>query len=188
MTSPHRLDKPLPPLTSIYPFSPVFSCRIADRPAVIKRTRRKPADATAVAATTREWQAGGVAVVTPLELRVANPVLLGNVHWVAYPFVKGRTYTGQIPEIAAAGTLLARIHAIGVMQARLPAFRWPDYDKTRVDADVELLRTVVAPHASGRVVERLVTLVTRFTTDVLPSIRWSSAGRSRQRRFRSAAS
>jgi Ser/Thr protein kinase RdoA (MazF antagonist) len=159
------------PACSVYSFSPVFPCQIGECAAVIKRTRRTPADASAVAAATREWLAGGVAVVTALELSVANPVRLGDTHWVAYPFVEGRAYSGRLAEVAAAGTLLGQIHASSVGSARLPPFRWPDYGVARVSADVESLRKVVTPHAPRQVVEQLVMLVSRFTTDVLPSIR-----------------
>lgn len=73
---------------------------------------------------TRDWRAGGIAVVAPLELTVANPVQLGDQHWVAYPFIEGDRYAaGQDHQIKAAGTLLGRIHAFDVGPARLPAFR-----------------------------------------------------------------
>lgn len=158
------------PERSIYLFSPVFPCQIGERPAVVKRTRRTPEAAAAVAAVTREWLARGVAVVTPLELSVANPVLLGETHWMAYPFIEGSTYTGRTAEIEAAGTLLGRTHAAGTGPAQLPSFEWPDHDKERTDEDVELLRTVVTPHAPQQV-ERLVDLATRLTAEVLPPLR-----------------
>ena len=159
------------PECSIYAWSPVFSCEIHGRPAVIKRTRRTPADASAVAAATREWLAGGLAVVTPLEVGIANPVLLGDTHWVAYPFIEGRAYTARISEITSAGALLGLMHARPAGPARLPAFRWPDYDETRVTEDVELLREVMTPYAPPPVVERLVRLISSFAADVLAPIR-----------------
>ncbi len=159
------------PESSSYPWSPVFPCVVAGRPAIIKRTRRSAADAAAVAAVTREWQAGGVAVVTPLELSVANPVLGGDTHWVAYPFIEGGAYTGRLPELAAAGALLGRMHAHEAGMARLPEFRWPDYDDDRVDGDVELLHEVMAPHAPSQAVERFAALISSFAAEVLPLIR-----------------
>jgi Ser/Thr protein kinase RdoA (MazF antagonist) len=159
------------PDRSVYPFSPVFPCQIAGRPAVVKRTRRTPEGASAVAAATRQWLAQGVAVVTPLELSVANPVCLAGINWVAYPFIEGRAYTALTPEIAAAGTLLGRTHATATGPVRLPAFSWPEHDRVRVAEDVDLLRTVMTSHAPEQVVERLVALVSRFTADVLPPIR-----------------
>jgi len=159
------------PERSIYAFSPVFPCRVDGRRAVLKRTRRLPENAQAVAAVTRQWAARGVAVVTPLDLPVPNPVRLGEAHWMAYPFVPGRVYTGTLDDVAAAGDLLGRVHAAGAGPATLPAFTWPDHDQARVDEDVDLLRTVAAPHAPDALIARLVDLVTRFMTDVLPPIR-----------------
>jgi Ser/Thr protein kinase RdoA (MazF antagonist) len=159
------------PERSIYPFSPVFPCRIDGRRAVLKRTRRAPENAQAVAAVTRQWAAQGIAVVTPLGLDMPNPVRLGEVHWVAYPFVAGRAYTGQPREVAAAGELLGRMHATGAGSAVLPAFRWPDHDQAGVTEDVDLLRAVMVPHAPDRVIKRLTDLVTRFMVEMVPPIR-----------------
>jgi Ser/Thr protein kinase RdoA (MazF antagonist) len=159
------------PQHSVYPYSPVFPCRIGGRRAVIKRTRRAPADAEAVAAVTRQWAAQGVAVVTPLDLAVANPVRLGDAHWVAYPFVAGRLYTGRLTEAAAAGALLGRMHAASVDATVLPAYRWPDYDQATVAEDVATLRTVMTPHAPDRVVKRLVDLVACFMVETMPRLR-----------------
>ncbi len=159
------------PDCSSYPWSPVFPCQIAGRRAIVKRTRRTPADAAAVAAATRALLAGGVQVVTPLELHVANPFRLDDAHWVAYPFIEGSAYSGQLPELTAAGTLLGRMHATEAGSARLPALRWPDYDEARVDGDVELLHEVMAPHAPSQAVERFAALISSFAADVLPPIR-----------------
>jgi spectinomycin phosphotransferase len=159
------------PERSMYPFSPVFSCRIDGRRAVLKRTRAVVEDALAVAAVTRQWADRGVAVVAPLELDVPNPVQLGEAHWVAYPFVAGRAYTSRLPEVAAAGMLLGRMHSAGAGPAELPAYRWPDWDKARVTDDVDLLRTVMAPHAPDRIIERLVDLATRCMAELVPPIR-----------------
>ncbi len=174
------------PESSVYQWSPVFPCQVAGRPAVIKRTRRTPEGAAAVAAVTRDWLAGGVAVVTALELGVTNPVQLGDKNWVAYPFIEGHIYTGRIDEIEAAGALLGRIHAFGpgpagdtgpagdigsAGTARLPAFCWPDDERAREETDVEELRTAVTPHAPQQVLEQLTALVSSFTDELLPSIR-----------------
>jgi hypothetical protein len=58
------------PERSVYLWSPVFPCLVGGRQAVIKRTRRTPQGAAAVAAVTRDWLARGIAVVTPLDLSV----------------------------------------------------------------------------------------------------------------------
>jgi Ser/Thr protein kinase RdoA (MazF antagonist) len=159
------------PERSMYPFSPVFPCRIGGRRAVLKHTRGAPENARAVAAVTRQWAAQGVAVVTPLDLEVANPARLGEVNWVAYPVIAGRAYTGQLPDVAAAGELIGRMHAARPGSVALPAFRWPDYDQARVGEDVELLRTVMGPHAPARVMQRLVDLAAGFMAEVVPPIR-----------------
>ncbi len=161
----------LVPERSIYVWSPVFPCLIAGRSAVVKRARRTPEGASAVAATTREWLAAGVAVVTPLELSVANPAQVGDQNWVAYPFVDGQRYSGRAPEIEAAGALLGRIHARDFGPARLPAFRWPDHEQAREETDVELLREVVTPHVPEQVLDRLARLMSGFPAQALPAIR-----------------
>lgn len=159
------------PERSIYLWSPVFPCLIAGRSAIVKRARRTAEGACAVAAVTRDWLASGIAVVTPLELSVANPVQLDEQSWVAYPFVDGDRYSGRGPEIEAAGALLGRIHARDFGPARLPALRWPDDEQAREETDVELLRTVVTPHIPEQVLERLASLMSGFPTDILPAIR-----------------
>jgi len=159
------------PQRSVYPYAPVFPCRIGGRRAVLKRTRRARADADAVAAVTRQWAAQGISVVTPLDLDVPNPVRLGDVHWVAYPFIEGNSYTGQPAEAAAAGTLLGRMHAAAAEPARLPRYQWPDHDQATVTEDVDRLHTVMAPHTPDQTVKRLMDLVSGFMLDVLPRIR-----------------
>lgn len=158
------------PDQSVYPWSPVFPCEVGGRPAVIKRARRTVQGATAVAAVTSQWRASGIAVVTPLKLGVANPVRLGEVNWVAYPFIEGHPYAGRTQEIEAAGMLLGRIHALEAGEARFPALRWPDEERAREETDVELLAKVMTPHAPEPVLERLVTLMSSFPTELLPTI------------------
>lgn len=156
---------------SVYLWSPVFSCLIAGRPAVIKRARRTPEGAAAVAAVTKAWLAGGVPVVTPLELSVANPVQVGETRWVAYPFIKGDSYAGLVSEVQAAGTLLGRIHALDAGETKLPGFCWPDDEQAREETDVDELRKVVTPHVPQNILGRLETVMATFITDVLPALR-----------------
>lgn len=159
------------PEHSVYLWSPVFSCLIGGRPAVIKRARRTPEGAAAVAAVTRAWLTEGVPVVTPLELSVANPVRLEEKNWVAYPFIDGSSYAGLTSELEAAGSLLGRIHALGAGETRLPAFCWPDHEQAQEETDVELLRKVVTPHVPQNILDRLVTVMSGFVTEVLPALR-----------------
>lgn len=159
------------PERSVYLWSPVFPCLVGGQAAVIKRTRRTPEGAAAVAAVTRDWLARGIAVVAPLELSVANPMRFGEKHWVAYPFIGGRSYTGQIEEIEAAGSLLGQIHALDDGPARLPELCWPDDEQASEETDPEDLRAVVAPYLPQSVLDRLVTVMSSFVTDVLPVLR-----------------
>lgn len=161
------------PERSVYLWSPVFPCQVGGHAAVVKRTRRTPEGAAAVAAVTRDWLARGVAVVTPLELSVANPVRFGEKHWVAYPFIGGRTYTGRVEEIEAAGTLLGKMHALGEGPVRLPVLNWPDDEQARDETDPDDLRKVVTPYVTQPVVDRLAALMSSFVTDVLPVLRAS---------------
>jgi Ser/Thr protein kinase RdoA (MazF antagonist) len=158
------------PERSIYPYSPVFPCRIDGRPAVIKRTRSRPVDAAAVVAVTRQWAAAGVPVVTPLTVSVANPVRLGEATWVAYPYIEGEPYTGTREQVAAAGDLLGRLHA-APGDARMPPFVWPEHGPDSVAEDVAALHAVVAPHTPPEVVARLEKLVAGFMAEVLPVLR-----------------
>jgi Ser/Thr protein kinase RdoA (MazF antagonist) len=63
------------------------------------------------------------------------------------------------------------MHAAGAGPCVLPAFQWPDYDRARVSEDLDLLHTVVAPHAPDRTLKRLTDLVTRFMAEVVPPVR-----------------
>lgn len=155
---------------SIYPYSPVFRCRIGGQQAVLKHTRSRPESAAAVVAVTTHWASQGVPVVSPLDLPVANPVRLAGTIWVAYPFIAGRPYTGGLSEVAAAGALLGRMHA-STAAARLPAYEWPAYDEESITRDVTGLRTVMAAHATEQAVARMVRLVSSFMSDLLPPLR-----------------
>jgi Ser/Thr protein kinase RdoA (MazF antagonist) len=158
------------PEHSIYPYSPVFPCRIDGRRAVLKRTRSRPGHAAAVAAVTRQWAGQGIPVVTPLDLAVTNPVRLGEATWVAYPFVAGRPYRGTLADVAAAGDLLGRMH-VATGPAAFPLFEWPDHGPESVAEDVAAIRQVVGAWAPGQVVTRLEKLVAGFMTEVLPRVR-----------------
>jgi Ser/Thr protein kinase RdoA (MazF antagonist) len=159
------------PEHSAYLWSPVFPCLVGGHRAVIKRARRTPDGAAAVAAATRAWLAAGVAVVTPLELSVANPVRLDDKNWVAYPFIEGHPYAGLASELRGAGALLGKIHALAAGEARLPDFDWPDDEQAQEETDVELLRKVVTPHVPQPILDRLVAVMSGFVTDVMPVLR-----------------
>jgi Ser/Thr protein kinase RdoA (MazF antagonist) len=160
------------PELSVYLWSPVFPCLIGGHRAVIKRTRRTPEGAAAMASVTRDWQARGIAVVTPLDLSVTNPVRFGDKHWVAYPFIEGSVYAGRTDEIEAAGAMLGQIHALGGdPPTRLPVFCWPDDEQAREETDVELLRKVVTSQVPPPVLDRLVAVMSDFPAEVLPALR-----------------
>ncbi|HXS66439.1 MAG TPA: phosphotransferase [Streptosporangiaceae bacterium] len=161
------------PDRSVYLWSPVFPCLVGGHRAVIKRTRRTPEGAAAVAAVTRDWLARGIPVVTALELSVDNPVRFEEKHWVAYPFIEGERYAARFDEIEAAGTLLGRIHALGEGPARLPVLNWPDDEQALDETDAELLREVVTAQVPEPVLDRLVVVMSSFVTEVLPVLRAS---------------
>ncbi|GAA4894270.1 Ser/Thr protein kinase RdoA (MazF antagonist) [Stackebrandtia albiflava] len=154
---------------SIYPYAPVFPCRIDGREAVVKRTRSQPETAAAIAGWTAGLAEAGVAVVSPLPTTVRNPVQVGEDFWVAYPFIEGGQYRAADGQARAAGELLGRIHA--VRPAVLPPpFQWPDHDEESVEEDREGLAKVLAGPAPESV-EPLSRLVGEFMSRVLPQIR-----------------
>jgi Ser/Thr protein kinase RdoA (MazF antagonist) len=157
------------PARSVYPYAPVFPCRVDGRDVVIKRTRSSPGAAGAIAAWTRQLAERGVSVVTPPELAKPNPVLINDEHWVAYPFIVGDTYTASTAQIRAAGELLGRIHS-ATTDVLPPPFSWPDPDNESVAEDVEALNKIVAPHAPIAA-QRLSELVRRFPQEILPVVR-----------------
>jgi Ser/Thr protein kinase RdoA (MazF antagonist) len=157
------------PEQSVYPYSPVFPCRMGSRSVVIKRTRGKVDQATAIAQWTIEAADSGVPVVRAVEGDAENPAAIGEHIWVAYPFIEGGTYTGSDQQISAAGDLLGRLHAAPTRN-RAPAFSWPDPDEESVLEDQQALAATVGPH-SAAAAEALSGLVARFPTSILPLVR-----------------
>lgn len=103
------------PPHALYAYAPVYRVRDARGDWVVKRTGLAHSDAGSIAAWTAALRADGVDVVAPASGFAPNPRLLADGHhWVVYPFVDGRTYTGDLAEIAAAGRLLGRLHASDV--------------------------------------------------------------------------
>lgn len=157
------------PGESCYPWAPVFPCRIGDIRVVVKRTRSQRQAAAAIAGWTSGLARAGVRVVKPVQLRVDNPVAIGDHHWVAYPFIDGTVYTGELAQAESAGSLLGRIHATSC-EVEPPPFEWPDHDEESVREDREGIEKVLSgpvPDAAAR----LVRLVEDFMPRVLPAIR-----------------
>jgi Ser/Thr protein kinase RdoA (MazF antagonist) len=146
------------PAESGYPYAPVFRARVAGVPAAVKRARRSPVAAAAIARWVRVLAASGIPVVTPIQTGVPNPGLIGDQMWVAYPWIDGRAYDGSAADIAAAGELLGRMHArTSYVDAAIPRFKWPQHDQASVQQDIEDLTRVlesrapaIARHAVGR--------------------------------------
>jgi Ser/Thr protein kinase RdoA (MazF antagonist) len=163
------------PTESCYQYAPVFPSVVGGRRAAIKRTRGPESAAAAIAGWTGGLAGAGVAVVTPLELAVGNPVLLGKQMWVAYPWIDGRPYSGSTCDIAAAGDLLGRMHALSADQVPgMPVFPWPEHGAESVTQDIEDLRRVIsknAPDIDDDVVDRMAAGLESFMTDTLPVIR-----------------
>lgn len=157
------------PEESCYEWAPVFPCVIGDERVVIKRTRSQLETATAIAGWTSQLAEAGVPVVSPVRLPVDNPVLIDERYWVAYPFIDGTVYTGQVDQAAAAGRLLGRIHAASVEVAP-PPFEWPDHDEESVQEDREGIEKVLSGPVPGAVAP-LTKLVEQFMPRVLPAIR-----------------
>jgi Ser/Thr protein kinase RdoA (MazF antagonist) len=162
------------PEESCYAFAPVFRTRVGGVPVALKRTRNLTA-AAAIMRWVRRLSAAGVPVVTPVATGVANPALIGDRVWVAYPWVEGRPYDGSAGDIAAAGDLLGRMH-VGSLQPEpdLPLFEWPDYDNEEVEDDIAGLRRVLASHApeiAGPVLDRVAAWHRTFPQTTLQKIR-----------------
>ncbi len=157
--------------------APVFRATLAGgRRVVLKRT------ATRTFAGIVRWTTGlaarGIPVVTPVPLGVDNPVVIGDRVWVAYPWVDGRQYQPTETDIAAAGTLLGRIHAAGIADsaaAPMHPFDWPQYDDGEIAADLDLVGKVLQTRSgiddAGPLVDNLTAVGTRFEAELLPAIR-----------------
>ena len=146
---------------SIYPFSPVFPATIGGRRVVVKRTRRSAP--VAIATWVRHLAANGFPVVTP----VVEPVRVSSgAAWVAYPWVVGRPYRPSGADLAAAGSLLGRLHAWTGLPSGIPDFSWPSYAPGEVAADLARYEPLVGEPARTR----LRDLAARFETELLPTM------------------
>ncbi len=157
------------PTRSIYAWAPVFPCRVGEKSVVVKRTRGDAEAAAAVAGWTTDLAQAGVPVVSPVPLPVSNPAPVEGDYWVAYPFIDGDVYTGKTEQIADAGRLLGRIHAVSTATTP-PLFEWPDHDEESVREDQEGIEKVLSGPTPD-VVSRLSRLVEDFMPTVLPAIR-----------------
>ena len=166
------------PAESCYAYAPVFRTAVAGVRAAVKRTRRSPVAAAAIARWVSALAASGIPVVTPIEAPVQDPGLIGDGMWVAYPWIDGRVYDGSDADIAAAGDLLGRIHArTDYFDAAMPRFKWPEHDEASVQEDIDDLSRVLksrAPEIALQVVGRTGPWHRTFMTDTLPAIRDSA--------------
>lgn len=156
------------PQKSIYPYAPVFRGVIGGQAVAVKRTR----SAEAMGRWLRYLAGVGLPVVTPL----AGPHRIGRHHWVAYPWIDGRTYDGSSPDIHAAGDLLGRLHAAGDGEAStgLPGFQWPDHHEESVEDDVAGLDKVLKAHRPDlhrEVLGRFAPRLRSFMATTLPAVR-----------------
>jgi spectinomycin phosphotransferase len=162
------------PAESCYRYNPVFRTVVAGHRAAVKKARRPIEAAHGIARWAAGLAARGVRVVTPLPAPMANPVLIDEYAWVAYPWFDGVPYTGSSAQIEAAGDLLGRTHAAPVPADGVPVLPWPDVDRAGIDQDVAGLRRVLGRHApdlAGAAVPRLAALLEAFPTATLPAVR-----------------
>jgi Ser/Thr protein kinase RdoA (MazF antagonist) len=157
---------------SCYPWAPVFPAERDGTALVLKRAATRTSDA--VATWCRHLAAAGIAVVTPVDLPVANPAVVNGQTWVVYPWISGRRYEAGPTDVAAAGDLLGRIHAASSPGLAIRAMRWPEYAPGEPARNLPLLRATFAEHASDqleRVIARLDPLGRSFETVTLPAMR-----------------
>lgn len=113
---------------SIYEFAPVFKGNDRDGQSIIvKRTAQNPQRARCLARWTKALSSSGVKVVTPVEGLALNPIEVDSEMWVAYPFVKGRSYNGSKDDISESGKLLAMLHSVANEDFGFKFFQWDDY-------------------------------------------------------------
>lgn len=130
---------------SLSPWSDVWRAEVhgGDAPvaAVVKRTWGSPEP---LEAWQRTLVARGIRTVAPLTAAVE---IDGEV-WVAYPLLSGRPWDGGAADLAAAGTLLGRMHAAstGVVIDGFPGFEWGSAERSSVEDDIEALRDSAATH------------------------------------------
>ena len=125
---------------------------------VVKRTAATRQHAEAMAEWTRQLRDGGIATVVPVDLATPNPQEVTLMEgeepewWVAYPFCDGSPYTGTVEQIAAAGDLLGRMHAMPVrpdLSVSLRQYRWPETSRDEVDDEVENLDGILERHGGA---------------------------------------
>lgn len=153
---------------SCYPWAPVFPAERDGVAVVVKHASARTPDA--VADWCRHLAASGVPVVTP----VVNPVVVDGHAWVAYPWITGRRYEPRPTDVAAAGDLLGRIHAVPAPGCALGDMRWPGHEPDELERILRLLRARFAEHAPEhveRVMARLDPLGRGFATVTLPAVR-----------------
>ncbi|MFB9906519.1 phosphotransferase enzyme family protein [Allokutzneria oryzae] len=151
---------------SCYQWSPVFPAERNGAAVVLKRTSK------GIDEWCRRLAEAGIPVVTPVELDTANPAAVNGENWTVYPWVDGRRYNASLEDIAAAGELLGRIHA--VRSTELRPFSWPTYEPGEPAKDLPELRekfTEHAPEHVDSVMARLEPLGENFERTTLPAIR-----------------
>lgn len=161
---------------SIYEWSPVFRAVLAvgerRREVVVKRARKNPLDAAAIAEWQRLLVGKGIPAVKP-----AHPSIeVDGESWVMYPFVVGVPWAAELDQIAAAGSLLGRLHhASQSLGVPLPAFAWPDPSDESVAADCAAIATVCAVELpageAAPVTARWQSELNAFRHSTLPAIR-----------------
>lgn len=119
---------------SIYPYAPVYRVDHAGRDWIVKHTASPLARGQSVARWTQSLASRGIGIVSPASGFGENPRSFRSDHedaeevWVVYPFIEGAPYSGELPQILAAGELLGQIHSAGM----------------RVDFGLKVSETVVA--------------------------------------------
>jgi len=157
---------------SCYEWSPVFPAEHDKTAVVLKQASSRTPDA--VASWCRHLAAAGVAVVTPVELPVANPATVSGRAWVVYPWISGRRYTAGPQDLAAAGDLLGRIHSAAIPELPIATMPWPKYEPGEPARDLPGLHKLFAAHApadADRITARLDPLGRSFERVTLPAIR-----------------
>jgi spectinomycin phosphotransferase len=157
---------------SYYPWAPVFPAECDRAAVVLKRASARTPDA--VAAWCRHLALTGIAVVTPVELPVANPATINGRAWVVYPWISGRPYAASPQDLAAAGDLLGRIHSVPIPDLDIATMHWPEYKPGEPARDLPGLHAVFAAHApddAHRIAARLDPLGMSFERVTLPAIR-----------------
>lgn len=110
-------DHPDAPV-SLYEYAPVLRVRDRQGDWVLKRTGLVHSSGTAIG----EWLTAlcglGVNVVAPAAHLAPNPRRLADgKEWVVYPFVHGTAYSAEDGQIADAGRLLGKMHAVDPPEA-----------------------------------------------------------------------